>query len=279
MKKYHFDLIIANPPYGKVGADITMQVVENIDYNECVVLEPIKDICRRKDLVKHIIQTEALPIGAFEDAVVTTALSKVSKTEVNNMSTDEFLIKSQTNKNNLLYKYTVDNFLKEYDKFIQFTNCNVHVLKASYLGDLPVNNGFILSHRESAHGHLPYSKTSVQYRWNVLHNITPEEVCTIWSPRMQNDKTNAILVCLPTARERDNLANFLYSKDGFRFLSMQFDAMQSDFAQYWNVFPKVDWTRSWTVQEILKEYSYTDEEIAQVMEELKKYKLGEMHQD
>ena len=87
------------------------------------------------------------------------------------------------------------------------------------------------------------------------------------------------MVNLPTARERDNLANFLYSKDGFRFLSMQFDAMQADSVQYWNVFPKVDWTRSWTVQEILKEYNYTDEEIAQVMEELKKYKLGEMHQD
>lgn len=68
-------------------------------------------------------------------------------------------------------------------------------------------------------------------------------------------------------------------QDGFRFLSMQFDAMSSDFAQYRNVFPKVDWTRSWTVQEILKEYNYTNEEIDLVMEELKKYKLGEMHQD
>ena len=278
MKKYHFDLIIANPPYGKVGADITMQVVENIDCKEYVVLEPIKDICRRKDLVKHIIQTEALPIGAFEDAVVTTALSKVSKTEVNNMSADEFLIKSQTNRNNLLYRYTVDNYLKEYDKFIQFSNCTVHVLKASYLGDLPVNNGFLVSWRDAANGHLPYSKTSVQYRWNVLHNITPEEVCTIWKPD-KTLRTFAMMINLPTARERDNLANFLYSKDGFRFLSMQFDAMQADSVQYWNVFPKVDWTRSWTVQEILKEYNYTDEEITQVMEELKKYKLGEMHQD
>ena len=278
MKKYHFDLIIANPPYGKVGADIIMQAAENIDWNECVVLDPIKDICRRKDLVKHIIQTEALPIGAFEDAVVTTALSKVSKTEVNNMSADEFLIKSQTNRNNLLYRYTVDNYLRQSYTPTQIYGVSLSDLQNSYLGSNPVDVGFLISQRESSHLHLPYSKTSVQYRWNVLHNITPEEAVSNWRAD-KTGRTHGIMLLLSSKVERDNLSDFIYSKDGFRFLSMQFDAMQSDCAQYIHTFPKVDWTHSWTVQEILKEYNYTEEEIAQVMEELKKYKLGEMHQD
>jgi hypothetical protein len=35
---------------------------------------------------------------------------------------------------------------------------------------------------------------------------------------------------------------------------------------YW--FPKVDWTRAWTVEEILADYGYTEEEIAEVMADL-----------
>ena len=36
--------------------------------------------------------------------------------------------------------------------------------------------------------------------------------------------------------------------------------------------PKVDWTRSWTVEEILKDYGYTEDEIKTVMEDLKNFK-------
>ena len=36
--------------------------------------------------------------------------------------------------------------------------------------------------------------------------------------------------------------------------------------------PKVDWTRSWTVEEILKDYGYTEDEIKEVMEDLKNFK-------
>ena len=39
---------------------------------------------------------------------------------------------------------------------------------------------------------------------------------------------------------------------------------------YW--FPKVDWTRSWTVEEILKDYGYTEDEIKTVMTDLDNFK-------
>ena len=41
---------------------------------------------------------------------------------------------------------------------------------------------------------------------------------------------------------------------------------------YDRVFPKVDWTRSWTVEEILADYGYTEDEIKEVMEDLKNFK-------
>ena len=268
----HFDLIIANPPYGSIGANITTAIIDGLDFDEFVNLLPIKDICRDTDLIRHVIDTESLERGIFEDAAVTTAISTISKDIVNDASANEFLFSKQTKSDSHLYHYTVANALRKYDHFKQCTDCSLADLNTDHLGQKPVDVGFLVSHRESAHGHLPYSKTSPQYRWNVLHNLPPEELITIWSPRMQNEKTHAILILLPTKQERDNLANFIYSEDGFRFLSMQFDAMNSDFAQYWNVFPKVDWTHPWTVEEILADYGYTPDEIKEVMEVLKNYK-------
>ena len=38
------------------------------------------------------------------------------------------------------------------------------------------------------------------------------------------------------------------------------------------VFPKVDWTRAWTVEEILADYGYTETEIAEVIADLENFK-------
>ena len=39
-----------------------------------------------------------------------------------------------------------------------------------------------------------------------------------------------------------------------------------------SAFPKVDWTRSWTVEEILKDYGYTDLEIENIMNDLDNFR-------
>lgn len=274
--KRHFDLIFANPPYGTIGANITKNILDKVDFDEYINLLPIKDICRDADLVNHVIDAESIDNGdAFEDAAVTTAVSHVSKEKVNNFGADEFLVSKQTKKDSLLYKYIVANYLKKYADFAQHDDCSIDDLTKLHNGEYsPTDVGFLVSHRESANGHLPYSKSAPQYRWNVLHDLSPAELTTIWIPRTANNKTHAILILLPSPEKRDNLAEFCYSEDGFRFLSMQFKAMNSDFARYKNVFPKVDWSRRWTVEEILHEYGYSDPEIDAVMAELRsgKYK-------
>lgn len=40
----------------------------------------------------------------------------------------------------------------------------------------------------------------------------------------------------------------------------------------WELFPKVSWTKSQTVQSILKDYGYTSSEIQAVMDDLKNFK-------
>lgn len=269
--KMKFDVIIANPPYGKIGAEISDKIISDMDFKEYVQLLPVKDICRSNELIKHVESAQVIKNGAFEDASVTSALSVVRKERVCDFTPQEFLVRYQTDSNSPLYRYIVANFLKEC-RWMQRTNVNPADMSELYNGVAPIDCGFLVSHRESSNGHLPYSKCSPQYRWNVAHDITPEDVCKIWKTSGKDRRTWGILLLLDSKEERDNLSRFCYSRDGFRFISMQFDAMRSDFAQYWNVFPKVDWKREWTVEEILRQYDYSDGEIEEVMKRLDDYK-------
>jgi hypothetical protein len=65
----------------------------------------------------------------------------------------------------------------------------------------------------------------------------------------------------------------MYSTDGFRFLSKVFAALNVDSMIPTGKFlPKVDWTRPWTVEEILADYGYTKAEIDEVMADLVNFK-------
>lgn len=272
MKKYHFDLIIANPPYGKVGADITAQVINNIEFSEYVNLQPAGDYTHVKTLTNHIISAETLDRGAFVDAAVTTTLAKLSKNKVNSLSELEFVIK--TKQSGLAERYFLANTRRGVP-YISRSNYSPDIVA----GNVDPNCLLCLGRRDFAHGHLPYTKNR-DYDFNygkidlktLLNQVAHTYGDTIcWG---------SDLYIFASEPERNNFRDFMYSKDGYRFYSYLFKAAKvdsSDARLY--VFPKVDWTRSWTVQEVLKDYNYTDEEIAQVMEELKKYKLGEMHQD
>ena len=65
----------------------------------------------------------------------------------------------------------------------------------------------------------------------------------------------------------------MYSTNGFRFFAKVFVAANKDSTiPLSGLLPKVDWTRSWTVEEILADYGYTPDEINEVMDDLKNYK-------
>ena len=75
------------------------------------------------------------------------------------------------------------------------------------------------------------------------------------------------------SNEKHNFVEFIYSKLGRQFILYAVYSLNKDSYKTPGLYvPKVDWTRSWTVEEILKEYDYTEEEIKKVMEDLKNYK-------
>ena len=263
-----FDLIIANPPYGKPGANITKNIIDNVYFEEYVNLLPANDYRRNdsKDLFKYAREMESINDG-FKDAKVTTHLCKIVK-DANNITLDEFEISNYIDKSLNKYfvetrnrhHYAIDNFiykptLDEYKK--------IKVEESIYIGK-----------RDPKSEHLPYSLTSITTRYNknqIAHEVVLNESAK--SEQALGKVGDFYLINFKTQEEKSNMAEFMYSKDGFRFLSKVFVALNIDSAIPLNKFmPKVDWTRSWTVEEILKDYGYTELEIENIMEDLDNFK-------
>ena len=264
--KMKFDLVISNPPYGKIGAQITKKIIDDVDYKDFINLLPANDYKRVPELWQY--QSDMEPCkDAFEDAAVTTHVAKIHKNKVNNMSLSDYEISnyvdSQLNKyfkeNAKRSHYAIDNVLELHK--IQ----NPDLSKIIFIGCRDVN-----------HGCLPQSKESMANFIN-LNLGTYEEVCNRFIMKSAKAKGEIYFLgnCIKfnTSEEKTNMANFMYSDKGFRFMSKVFTAMNVDGRVSLKKFlPKVDWTKSWTVEEILKEYNYTDEEIKKKKKDLNNFK-------
>ena len=244
------DSIIANPPYGAIGANIAYTIREKIDYECFVNLLPANDYKRNKTKDLFNYQSEMEPVNnGFDDAAVTTHLCLVSKNKANTMTLDEFERSQYIDPS--LDKYFEENSKRTHyaiDKSSELQNIkNPDLTKIIFIGSRDIN-----------HKHLPYSKNTLTNNIN-LNLLSYKEICEKF--------------CMKSAKEKDNIINLVYSKDGFRFISKLFTSMNVDGrTPLYKVFPKVDWTRSWTVEEILKDYGYTEDEIKTVMADLDNFK-------
>lgn len=262
------DGIIANPPYGAIGANIAYTIREKIDYECFVNLLPANDYKRNKtkDLFNYQSEMEAINDG-FDDAAVTTHLAKIHKNKANNMTLDAFERSQYIDPS--LDKYFEENSKRTHyaiDKSSELQNIkNPDLTKIIFIGSRDIN-----------HKHLPYSKNTLTNNIN-LNLLSYKEICEKFCMKSAKEKGELYFqgncFVLNTQKEKDNIINLVYSKDGFRFISKLFTSMNVDGrTPLYKVFPKVDWTRSWTVEEILKDYGYTEGEIKEVMEDLKNFK-------
>ena len=268
------DLLISNPAYGAIGANITDTLRQKIDYKEFINLLPANDYKRNKtkDLFKY--QSDMMPISnGFTDAAVTTHVARIHKGTVDdpapniNMTLDEFERSQYIDRN--LDKYFEENskrthYAIENDSFC--SNCK------KYSNEFTV----ILGWRDVNHKAMPKSKDSTTYKWNVEKSIDAEYVFNNHEKVTNGKRTGRVSfagITFKTTTEKDNFVKFFYSESGRHFMSKLWSSMNVDgglFIEKW--FPKVDWTRSWTVEEILADYGYTEDEIKKVMEDLKKFK-------
>lgn len=261
-------IIIANPPYGAIGANIAYTIREKVDYECFVNLLPANDYKRNKTKDLFNYQSEMEPVNdGFDDAAVTTHLCLVSKNKVNNMTLDEFERSQYIDPS--LDKYFEENSKRNHyaiDKSSELQNIkNPDLTKIIFIGSRDIN-----------HKHLPYSKNTLTNNIN-LNLLSYKEICEKFCMKSAKEKGELYFqgncFVLNTQKEKDNIINLVYSKDGFRFISKLFTSMNVDGrTPLYKVFPKVDWTRPWTVEEILKDYGYTEDEIKTVMADLDNFK-------
>ena len=268
-----FDLIIANPPYGKTGANITKAIIDNVDYVEYINLLPANDYKRNdtKDLFKYVdLDTMKHVNNGFADAAVTTHIARINKKPHRYLSWEEFQIENYIDDSLTKYfyelknkdHYAIDNSvykpkLQDFDKVFDLKRC------------------LFIGKRYASDKHLPYTKNCAGYKVNVERNITTADLIAISakSEQANGNVGDFSLVQFATEAEQNNIVQFLYSTDGFRFFAKILVALNVDsYCSVDRFLPKVDWTRTWTVEEILADYGYTQSEIDEVMADLVNFK-------
>lgn len=265
------DLLISNPAYGAIGANITDTLRQKIDYKEFINLLPANDYKRNKtkDLFKYQSNMMAINDG-FIDAAVTTHVARIHKGTVEdpapniNMTLDEFERSQYIDR-------SLDKYFKENSKR-QPTVIDKYLPSRDLVKQIGPERSLIFTKRDVNHKHLPYSKKVNSYKWNVESSITADYLINNTAIDFNNTVSIEMLICA-TSMEKINQANFYYSKDGFKFISKLFTAVNVDSRiDLTKILPQVDWTRSWTVEEILADYGYTEDEIKTVMADLDNFK-------
>ena len=271
------DLLISNPAYGAIGANITDTLRQKIDYKEFINLLPANDYKRNKtkDLFKY--QSNMTPISnGFTDAAVTTHVARIHKGTVDdpapniNMTLDEFERSQYIDR-------SLDKYFEENSKRTHYAidNAQARPKWTKYIQEtVTVDNSFIIHMRDANHGYIPNNANkknpATSVRWNLLRELSLDYLHEHY---WQNDTQSVYgFITFKTVIERNNFTDFML-KHGWTFMCKVMKAMCVDctvaFSKY---LPKVDWTRSWTVEEILKDYGYTEDEIKTVMADLDNFK-------
>ena len=271
MENKDFDIIISNPPYGRIGCEITKKIIDEIEFKEFVNLLPAKNYVRngkKYNLWQHVENVkQMIPIrDEFKDAAVTTHIAKIQKQPNLYLSADEFEIENFIDPQ--LNKFFYENLKREHYAidnsgvltFAQYRDGKVKTSKTSIIKGI----------RDINHCHMPYSKDTFTYKWNTSFDMTEKDLDVEVSKAKHVYNVDSIV--FRTSEEKNNFSKFLYSENGFRFISKIFTAINTDAGTSISVFPKVDWTKEWTVEEILKDYGYTAKEIQEVMDDLENFK-------
>ena len=259
-----FDIIIANPPYGRIGNEITQGIVDNLEWEVYVNLMPANDYRRfnKANKLYQFVDINSMKpvIDGFRDAAVTTHIALINKERSAYLSEDEFEIENYTDKS--LKKYFYETWRR--------SHYAIDSAKCPYWHNGPENISnktvFILGERDISSKRFPVNKNTVTYKWNVEKVASPEDLHIA-----TNDQLSQIICQFTTEKECKNFTDFCYSNADF--MSKVFKAVNTDkMKTMGKVFPKVDWTRPQTVQSILKDYGYTKPEIDEVMDDLKNFR-------
>lgn len=271
MESKDFDIIISNPPYGKVGCEITKRIIDEVDFREFVNLLPANDYIKRGkkynlwqyvENVKQMVQVTGWKY--FEDAAVTTHIAKIQKVPNLYLSADEFEIENFIDPQ--LTKFFYENNKREHYAIDKAPAIGYGVNNA---GIWDVKTTIIIGQKDMHNCKMPIGDYA-SYNWNVEESIDMDFI--INNKVSKSGQIQMSDIHFKTSIEKKNFVKFMYSKDGHEFYAKMWASMNIDGGVKPIGLIKVDWTEEWTVEEILKDYGYTKKEIEEVMEDIHNYR-------
>ena len=267
-----FDVIISNPPYGKIGAEITNKINQmRRDDSKFINIMPANDYLRVPELWKYVIIESRENADFYEQkiAAVTSDVVELTKCSRNYMDKDSFEIEMWRYNGKDIYKKYLYETRRRHNYAIDDTWSQPSIKTVESL-NVTTDNSFIIHFRTPnhlAHGsNFGTKETSVEYRWNVKRDINKQYI-------LDNHCNNGAhstfgFIKFNTAAERDNFTNFILG-DGLKFFKRICKIANPDSSIiYGKIMPKVDWRKAWTLEEILKDYGYSDEEIQEILDDL-----------
>jgi hypothetical protein len=204
-------VVIANVPYGTVGAEIMSRIVKDFTFDCCYSLEPGNDYFTKANLYKHIDPTFKPIIcrnGCFKDASQTTVITKLQK-EPNNLSELEARIMLHIDtEGNTELSTAITEYLLKANAF--------GTLKFSQRSDIDYSTDIFVFNPgafDIHHGYFAvYDSKKSQWTSSTNYNIFK-----IPTTGHKNSPSSKVRGC-------DSFKKLIYSKLGLQFLKVLFQA-------------------------------------------------------
>ena len=269
-----------NPPYSK-GNVITKNIIDSLDFDCLVNLMPIK-CYKSNNLYTHIIPQSIIysdNTTQFSDAFVTPIIATLSKNILTNTSNnfelfelccvyDQRLQKywhEQLNRNQTFLVHMYALHKKDFANISSKTSYSCGI----YTPNIMLKNGpKTIKNTDGS-----FKLSDRHYIWNFLKpNNSIDNYFTPTTLANDDLVISQTVTVFATEQEADNFKAWAHSgelsgKGRLRGLfSILLRAMNKPTAcPFRYVIPRVDWSRSWTDEEILADYGYTAEEIEEIL--------------
>lgn len=261
MKK-HFDIIIANPPYGSIGAKITKAIIDKVDFNEYINLEPGNDYFITDNYKYLSKEVPEVITNGFADAAQITVIAKLQK-EINNMSKVEARLLLQVRHNDLEVKAAIDEYILLSSQHTGLFTSRFGK-KLDYSPDLFTFNsgGF-----DIIHGYFAVAKRD-QWTDSTNYNIFHKEY--------KNGSEYANCLCSKVT----GCAQFkklIYSKFGLRWLKVLFSCSPEGWGK--NMFPDIDYSDCKTWADVFNKLGLSKKSIDTIVKEVNKQTLNKKEEE
>ena len=234
-----FDLVIANPPY-EIGNAVIAETMRHCD--EAMVLMPISCYKKKENgLYKKIASVEQVDSKIFKDATIAENLSIccLNNSLDNGLNYGDIEVEAFDSK---WKKYYLENLKR---------NCSWDWVDGD-CSKLPKEFNpkiFYLTVRTIVDGvHKTFNCADYQMNFNHKYTYTKEIAAAIFKTKV----------------ERDNIVDFWYNSKIMTSICKA-SHKQGGSGTSPIFLPRVDWTKPWTDEEILKDYGYTNEEIKEIL--------------